>query len=328
MSGPYQTQVNYQPAPAVAGDFCDANPRWFVDAGQFGLVSGPAGVTIGRFGWASLSTIDADNAPAVVNSFGSGVPTGWVHREQQAAITTYLADSSVVINPGFAMGLVSDGNGWVKNEGATQALVNQKAYADFATGKISFAATGSPSTATSASNASNGIAAETFSVTGAISNNILTVTAVGSGTIYPGSIISGSNVASGTAIVSQQSGTTGGIGVYVVSIAEQSAASTTISGTYGLLTVAGAVTGTIEVGGVVHDTGGSTITANTVVTASAANGAALTGTGGIGTYAVNLTQTNSNFGLTFTTNVETGYSAVSSGGIGELVKISKHGSAA
>lgn len=312
MSGPFQTQAYYQPAPAVAGDFSDTNPRYFLDAGQFGLVAGPAGVTIGRFAWASMSTIDADNAPAVVNSFGSGVPSGLVHREQQADITTYLADSTMVINPGFAMGLVTNANMWVKNEGATQALVGQKAYADFATGKVSFAASGSASTA---SGSASTIAAETFSVTGSISNNILTVTSVGSGTVVVGGILSGTNVATNTQIVAQLSGTTGGVGTYAVNIAEQSAASTTISGSYGLLTVGGTVSGTVEVGGVVS---GGSVTSGTTITALG------TGTGGAGTYIVNLTQTQSSASLTFTTNVETSFYAASSGGVGELVKVSRY----
>jgi len=324
MSGPFQTQVQYQPSPAVAGDFSDTNPRYFLDAGQFGLVSGPAGVTIGRFAWASQSAIDADNAPAVVNSFGVGAPSGLVHREQQADITTYLADATMVINPGFAMGLVTDANMWVKNEGSAQALVGQKAYADFATGKVSFAATGSPSTASSVIDASNSIAGGTFSITGSISNNVLTVTAVGSGVVYPGSTISGTNVASGTKIVSQLSGTQGGIGTYAVNIAEQSVASTMISGTYGLLTVTGVVTGTIEVGGLVT---GSGVTAGTQITANAANGSGLTGSGGTGTYVVDPTQTVSDIAFTFTTNVETKYFAVSSGVAGEVVKVSQHSAA-
>lgn len=325
MTAVFQQQVYYQPGVAVAGDFCDTNPRYFLDAGQFGLVAGPSGVTIGRFAWASLSTIDADNAPAVVNSFGSGVPSGLVHREQQADITTYLADATMVINPGFAMGLVTDGNMWVKNEGTTLAQVGQKAYADFSTGKVSFAVTGSPSTASSAINASNAVVATTFSVTGSISNNILTVTAVGSGTVQPGSTISGTNIASGTTIVSQLSGTTGGVGTYAVSIAEQSAASTTVSGTYGLLTVAGAVTGTIELGSILTATG---YTGGGTVTANATNGAGLTGSGGLGTYVVSNNTAVSDVALSFTTNVETGYYAVSSGAAGELVKVSKHASAA
>lgn len=58
----------------------------------------------------------------------------------------------------------------------------------------------------------------------------MTVTGVSSGVIYPGMTISGVNVTAGTRIVSQTSGTIGGIGVYVVDTS-QTTASTTITGT-------------------------------------------------------------------------------------------------
>jgi hypothetical protein len=58
----------------------------------------------------------------------------------------------------------------------------------------------------------------------------MTVSAITSGTIYPGMTITGTGVTAGTRIVSQTSGTAGSTGVYVVSVA-QTVASTTITGT-------------------------------------------------------------------------------------------------
>jgi hypothetical protein len=66
------------------------------------------------------------------------------------------------------------------------------------------------------------------SVTGAISTTTLTVSAVSSGTLAPGEVLSGSGVTANTLIVSQLTGTTGGVGTYQVSIS-QTAASTTIT---------------------------------------------------------------------------------------------------
>jgi len=71
---------------------------------------------------------------------------------------------------------------------------------------------------------------------------LLTVTGSVTGTIYPGTTISGTGVATGTQIVSQVSGTAGAAGTYLVSIPEQTVSATTISGTYGTLTVGGTVT--------------------------------------------------------------------------------------
>lgn len=117
------------------------------------------------------------------------------------------------------------------------------------------------------------------SVTGSISGNLLTVSAVGSGVLYPGSTLAGTGVTAGTTIVQQLSGTPGGIGVYQVSVS-QTVASTTItaSRTGGVLVVTAVGSGTVEVGQVASGTG---ITVGTYVTAQ------LTGTiGGVGAYSV------------------------------------------
>lgn len=58
----------------------------------------------------------------------------------------------------------------------------------------------------------------------------MTVTAITSGVIYSGMIITGTGVSAGTRIISQSTGVDGGTGTYVVSIS-QTVASTTITGT-------------------------------------------------------------------------------------------------
>ena len=316
MAGGFQSTVGTQPAPAVAGDFCDHNPRSTVDAGPGGLVAGAAGVIVGHFAWVSYAGIDPDNAPTIVNSFGAGAPTGFVHREQQALITTFLADSSMVVPQGMGVTLFNSGGFWVKNDGTTQALIGQKAYADNATGKVSFAATGSPGTGTVTGSIG---AVATTSVTGSIAGNVLTVSAVASGTLYPGATLSGTGgggVTSGTKIVSQLSGTTGGTGTYALNVPSQTVTSTTITAAAGLLTVASVTSGTLAVGDVLSGTGGGGVTSGTTITALG------TGTGGTGTYIVDPTQTVA-VGTVITANLttETKFVAASSGLAGELVKM-------
>src|ERR1700748_3407714 len=92
---PFQGQVLVQPAIGVEGDFCSTNPRWSVLAGAGALVCGPQGVTIGRFGWLSNQFQDPDNAPAVLNSFGSGPVGGFVGRHQPGTNTNYLPAARV-----------------------------------------------------------------------------------------------------------------------------------------------------------------------------------------------------------------------------------------
>lgn len=315
-SGGFQSSVGTQPAPAVAGDFCDTNPRSTLDAGPGGLVAGDAGVIVGHFAWTSYQGIDPDNAPTIVNSFGAGAPTGFVHREQQALITTYLADATMVVPQGFGVTLFTGGGFWVKNDGTSQALIGNKAYARNSDGAVIFAATGTPGTATVTGSIG---AVATTSVTGSISGNVFTVTAVGSGTLYPGATLSGTGgggVTSGTKIVSQLSGTTGGVGTYSLNIPEQTVTSTTITAAAGLLTVASVSSGTLAVGDSLSGTGGGGVTSGTVITALG------TGTGGTGTYIVDPSQTVA-VGTVITAGVttETKFIAVSSGLAGELVKI-------
>lgn len=68
----------------------------------------------------------------------------------------------------------------------------------------------------------------TASVTGSIATTTLTVTAVSSGVLAPGQVITGTGVTAGTTILAQLTGTIGGIGTYQVSVS-QTAASTAIT---------------------------------------------------------------------------------------------------
>ena len=96
--------------------------------------------------------------------------------------------------------------------------------------------------------------------------------------------------------------------------------STTVTETYGTLTVGGSVTGTFTVGQGIAGTDGTTTTSSTVTFITALG----TGAGGTGTYIVNKTQTLNATSITAPGNVETKWIAVSSGAPGELVKISSH----
>jgi hypothetical protein len=146
---PFQTAVSTQPRPAVAGDFCDANPRSSVQAGQgfgpgySGLRAGANGVTIGAFAWWDTSTsVDPSTGPIFVNNAGAGQPTGFVHREQQGLITTYLSEAGMVIPAGMPVVLMDTGGYWMTNAGAGAATIGMKAFASLTTGAVSFAAAG------------------------------------------------------------------------------------------------------------------------------------------------------------------------------------------
>lgn len=322
--GGRQTAVSVQPAVGVEGDFCDVNPRYTLDAGAGALVAGPNGCRVGRFAWIS-TPVDSNGAPGVVNNFGSGKPVGFIGREQQGLNTVYLSDGTLFIPAGFPVTLYTGGGFWMANRGAGQCLPGQKAYATLATGQVTFAATGTP-TAGGTSTAST-VSAQTLSVTASITNDTMTVTAVGSGTVYPGATLSGTNVVTNTQVVSQLTPLLageayGGIGRYYVNYAEQSVVSETITGTYGLLTVGGTVVTPFNVNDTLTVSGA--VVAGTVITAGSATATpALTGTGGAGTYVVNNNTVVSSQAINVAAiNIETNFVASTSGLAAELVKAS------
>ncbi len=78
---------------------------------------------------------------------------------------------------------------------------------------------------------SNGVSVQshTVSCTASVLLTTMTVTAVSSGTLKPSMLLSGTGITSGTYIVSQLTGTSGGVGTYQVSVS-QTVVSTTVSG--------------------------------------------------------------------------------------------------
>ncbi len=127
----FQSVINQYPAPAVEGDFASANPNASLLSGEGALVTGTAGVTVGRFAWA---------VAGVVSNAGSGVPSGFVHREGQASIVTWLAESSMLIQAGREVTLMTRGDFWART--STVATVGQKVFASLTTGQIQTGAAG------------------------------------------------------------------------------------------------------------------------------------------------------------------------------------------
>lgn len=319
IQGDFPSSVGVLPAPAVAGDFCDTNPRYSVNAGAGGLVAGPAGVLIGRFAWATLQIPDSDNAPACVNNFGSGMPTGFVHREQQGLITQYLASSGNIIPQGFGVTLMSAAGLWVVNSGTTTALPGMFAFAQYATGLALFGAGGTiGASGIGAISLSGSIGSQTSTFNGSINGNILTVFGTATQFIPVGALLSaGTAVPSGTTIVAQLSGVGGSAGgaTYALSNGALSVALTSMSVSYGLLTVA-SVAGGVLANGMVLTATGTALNAGTFITAFGVGSG-----GGAGTYYVSQSQTVSLETMTVQTNIQTKWVAASTAKPGELVKI-------
>lgn len=374
----FPTQVNVVPALAVEGDFASTNPRVSIvnQAGAF--VAGALGVQVGRFAWAE----PANNTK--VNNFGAGAPTGFLAREQQGLITAFLGEASMRVPIGLGVVLYSEADFWVRNNGTSASAIGQKAYADNTTGLISFAASGSPfvgggstaSTIAATTSSASSIALNSF--TGSITGTVLTVSAVATGALFPGQTLSGGSGANlvnpAATVLSQLSGTKGGVGTYQLSLS-QTFTSGTIAGSGGTLTVGGTVTGYFAAGQVIsgssvlagstilsaisgagiagtyavsgaqtlssqaiNATGGLLTIGGTVTGAFAVNDlvvgagisastsiiAAITGTGGAGTYLVNNGQTITSQTINVNSNTETKWVALSVALPGELVKMSSY----
>ena len=280
--------VNVQGAPAVLGDFADKNSgaRTTVDTGAGAFVVGPNGVAVGSFVW-------ADPTNTFVSNTGQGPVTGFMHRDQLSIITTYLADDTLMLSPGFQTTVFNNGSFWVKNAGATASTIGETAYALYSSGQVVFG-TSAPTSGSCTSgtvakivSASTGAAipATAPSMTASISGTTLTVTAVASGTVVgSGQVISGGNASTGiidpnTTITGFISGTNGGVGVYSVNVS-QSIASTTVTASGGCMTLTGANTsGVFAVGQTLAVASSGTLTAGTTITALISATA-----GGAGTY--------------------------------------------
>jgi len=313
----FPQSVAYGQAPGIEGDFSSANPRFSALAGQQAFVAG-SNLFVGRFAWT-----DQNATNSIANCNGVGNVAGFIHREQQAFISTYLAETSMQVLPGVEVTIMSGGDFWARNTGTLVTTVGMKAYAKYSDGTVAFGPTGSPPTAGSVTGSiAAGAASVTASIAivqaqtpGALSSGVMTVTAVGSGTLVPGATLSGTGVQTGTTVVAQLTGTTGGIGTYTVSI-PQTTASTTITAAYGILTVTAVGSGVVAIGDVLS---GSGVTAGTAVVSFG------TGTGGTGTYNVNTSQTASSTTITAAGYVETKWICMDVGRQpNDIVRISDH----
>lgn len=301
--GNFQTQVNLYNPIGVEGDFASRNPRATALSPNGGaFVAGPNGVNIGNFAWIASDGI-------TVNSFATGavVPSGYVHRDQQGLLTEYLQAAGMLIPPGFPVTLMVAGDFLDLIAGGTAAVAGSACYARYSDGALFTGSSPAGATGTGSIGAN-------FTATG--TGTSLAVTVV-TGLISIGDTIAGTGIPSGTTILAQVSGTTGGAGTYTTSVATTAAAATVTS--FGNVLDVTAVTGTFAIGDAVTGTG---IPANATL-ASQVSGA----TGGIGVYTLDTPATAyaASTALTIVGGILTSFVAKSSANVGQLVQISTWG---
>jgi len=205
---PFQTVINDQQAPAVAGDFASTNPFANVLAGPGALVAPAGGLIVGNFAWVGPQG-------QVSQSFVAGWQLGFLGRNEQALITQFLGEATMVVPQGFMVTLFNEGDFWANFEAG--ATPGQNVYADPNDGQPLAGAT-APALGVGTAQAG---ATGTASVTNA--STTLNVTAVTNGIVSPGDFVTDAttpaNIPAGTTIVAQLTGTAGGVGTYQMSAA-------------------------------------------------------------------------------------------------------------
>jgi hypothetical protein len=292
----FQTLVNNQPAPGVAGDFYGANPRAVVLAGPSALVAPAGGLIVGNFAWADLTT------ELVSQSYNPNGQLGFLRRSDQAIITDYLGISTFVLNAGFPVTLFSQGDFW--GFFAAGATPGQNVYADPSNGAL---VAGASAPAVASATASAGA-----SFTGVVTANVLTASAV-TGYLTPGDLVSGTGVVN-VALGAQLTGTPGGAGTYTFVHAD--VISEALTSTSTVLDVTAVGSGTLAAG---DDLNGSGVTAGTQIVSQNS------GTpGGAGFYTLSVGQRFAS--TTVTVNaIATPWKVKSTAAAGKVAKISTWG---
>lgn len=293
MSG-FQKQVNLLQAPGVEGDFASMNPFSSVLAGPGRLVAPAGGLIVGHFAWVDPATLN------VSQSYVSGYQIGFLGRNENALITLFLGETSMVVPQGFMVNLLNGGDYWARF--GTGITSGGTVYADQTTG----AAVNTAST-------DAGTGSLGFTGTASFATNVMTVVTTSSGIVSVGDVVTSATVAAGTTVTGQLTATTFSLSTAPGTIATQAA--TTVSTVLNLSAVSA---GSFDIGDVVTGTG---VSAGTRIASFG------TGVGGVGTYNVLVNgiatgQNAASTAITGAANITTGFVARSNAAAGEIAKIS------
>ena len=112
----FQNQVYINPAQAVPGDFASSNPMIYKLSSTGKMVADSSGVKVGQF-----CVLNADgtctSVPGAAPDSTSRI--GFVHREWNAQIVTFLAESGYTIQPGQPVAAFGKGDWFVRADAVT-----------------------------------------------------------------------------------------------------------------------------------------------------------------------------------------------------------------
>lgn len=259
----FQKVVNIVQAPGVTGDFASTNPFSSVLSAAGGLVAPAGGLTVGNFFWVGP-------AGQTSQSFVSGWQIAFLGRNEQALITEFLGEETLVVPEGFMVVGFNGGDFFAYF--ADGATAGAQVYADETTGapqmQTTNSFTGSVGFAGTASLAT---------VAGQAQMTLVSITAASIVTI--GDIVSGTGTNSNV-VQSLASGTANTVGaVYNLSGAVTTESTEAVTTASYVLNVTAVADGGLSVGDAIS---GTNVTSGTTIAEI------LTDSGGIGTYLLNI----------------------------------------
>lgn len=252
----FQKVVNVNQAPGVLGDFASTNPFSSITTAQGGLVAPAGGLVVGNFFWVGP-------LGQTSQSFVSGWQIAFLGRNEQALITQFLGEFSLVVPQGFMVTGFDGGDFWA--EFASGATAGAQVYADVTTGEPQMQTTNSVTGSVG------------FTGTASFATNVMTVVTQTAGSIIAvGDVVTSAGVTAGTTVTAILSGAPGAVGsTYSLSTAPGTIATQAATTASAVLNVTAVANGGLSVGDVISGTG---------VTAGTSIASILTGTGGVGTY--------------------------------------------
>lgn len=256
----FQNVVNINQAPGVVGDFASTNPFSSVLTAQGGLVAPAGGLTVGNFFWVGP-------AGQTSQSYVAGWQIAFLGRNEQALITEFLGEYTLTVPEGFMVVGMDGGDFWAAFPGG--ATAGAQVYADEDTGAPQMQATNSVTGSVG------------FTGTASFATNVMTVVAQTAGSLITvGDVLTSASVTSGTTILAQLTGLPGAVGsTYSLSTTPGTIATQAATTASDVLNVSAVANGGLSVGDVIS---GTNVTTGTTIAAI------LTGTGGIGTYLLDI----------------------------------------
>jgi predicted RecA/RadA family phage recombinase len=136
----FQNQVYITPSIGLPGDFASSNPMNYKLSSNGKMVADASGVTVGRF-----AILNADGTVTSIPGTAAAAPTyriGFVHREDNAQITQFLAEAGNTIQAGQPVSLFGSGDFLINADAITGTPVRGAVIAwDTSTGLINVGGT-------------------------------------------------------------------------------------------------------------------------------------------------------------------------------------------